>query len=71
MIAGKSLLDYTNLFSPNDSKKNGKIICKYFKDKYGKRERKSKKIDETRKYLLEEIKHNELKSETIKKYQVL
>ena len=41
MIAGKSLLDYTNLFSPNDSKKNGKIICKYFKDKYGKRERKS------------------------------
>ena len=34
MIAGKTLLDYTNLFSPNDCKKNGKIIYKYFKDKY-------------------------------------
>ena len=28
MLAGKILLDYTNLFSPNDYKKNGKIICK-------------------------------------------
>ena len=33
MLAGKTLLDYTNLFSPNDYKKNGKIIYKYFKDK--------------------------------------
>ena len=32
MIAGKTLLDYTNLFSPNDYKKNDKIIYKYFKD---------------------------------------
>ena len=30
----KDLLDYTNLFSPNDLKNNGKIIYKYFKDKY-------------------------------------
>ena len=37
MVAGKSLLDYTNLFSPNDYKKNDKIIYKYFKDKYGRR----------------------------------
>ena len=37
MLAGKAVLDYTNLFSPNDYKKNDKIICKYFKDKYGKR----------------------------------
>ena len=37
VLAGKSLLNYTNLFSPNDYKKNGKIICKYFKDKYGRR----------------------------------
>ena len=37
MIAGKALLDYTNLFSPNDYKKNEKIIYKYFKNKYGKR----------------------------------
>ena len=33
-LAGKPLLDYTNLFSPNDYKKNDKIIYKYFKDKY-------------------------------------
>ena len=37
MHAGKTVLDYTNLFYPNDYKKNDKIICKYFKDKYGKR----------------------------------
>ena len=30
MLKGKSLLDYTNLFSPNDYKKNDKIILKYF-----------------------------------------
>ena len=30
MLNGKSLLDYTNLFSPNDYKKNDKIILKYF-----------------------------------------
>ena len=35
MLAGKTLLDYTNLFSPNDYKTNDKIIYKYFKDKYG------------------------------------
>ena len=28
------ILDYTNLLSPNDDKKNDKIIYKYFKDKY-------------------------------------
>ena len=37
MLAGKTLLDYTNLFSLNDYKKNDKIICNYFKDKYGRR----------------------------------
>ena len=30
MLKGKSLLDYTNLFSPNDYKKNDKTILKYF-----------------------------------------
>ena len=35
MIAGKTLLNYTNLLSLNDYKKNDKIINKYFKDKYG------------------------------------
>ena len=34
MLAGKTLLDYTNLFFPNDYKKNKKIIYKYFKDTY-------------------------------------
>ena len=26
MLAGRTLLDYTNLFSPNDYKRNDKII---------------------------------------------
>ena len=30
MLIGKSLLDYTNLFSPNDYEKNDKTILKYF-----------------------------------------
>ena len=30
MLKGKILLDYTNLFSPNDYEKNDKIILKYF-----------------------------------------
>ena len=30
MLKGKSLLDYTNFFSPNDCEKNDKIIPEYF-----------------------------------------
>ena len=30
MLKGKSLLDYTNLFLPNDYKNSDKIILKYF-----------------------------------------
>ena len=38
MIAGKTLLlDHTNLISPDDCKKNDKIIYNNFKDKYSKR----------------------------------
>ena len=33
MLAGKKLTDYTNMFSPHDSKKNDDIILSYFKDK--------------------------------------
>ena len=33
MLAGKTILDYTNLFSLNDHRKIDKIY-KYFKDKY-------------------------------------
>ena len=40
LLKEKALLDYTNLFSPNDYKKNYKIIYKYFKGKYGKRKHK-------------------------------
>ena len=35
MLPGKTLLDYTNLFSSNDYKKHDKLIYKYFKDKHG------------------------------------
>ena len=30
LLKGTNLLDYTNLFSPNDYEKNDKIILKYF-----------------------------------------
>ena len=30
MLKAKSLLDYTNLFSPNEYEKNDKVILKYF-----------------------------------------
>ena len=30
ILKGKSLLEYTNLFSPNDYKKNDKIISNIF-----------------------------------------
>ena len=32
MLPGEIMLDYANLFSPNDNKKNYKTM--YFKDKY-------------------------------------
>ena len=55
-------IDLTNLFSPNHSKKNDKIIYKYFKDKYCRRS----KSKETR-YLIDEMAHNDLMSERCKK----
>ena len=30
ILKGKSLIEYTNLFSPNDYENNDKIILKYF-----------------------------------------
>ena len=33
MLARKTLLDYTNMFSPNGYKNNDKIIYKSFKEK--------------------------------------
>ena len=35
ILSGKTLLDCTDLLSPNDYKKNHKIIFKFFKDIYG------------------------------------
>ena len=32
MLADKTLIDYTNLFSPYDFNKNDSIILSYFKD---------------------------------------
>ena len=32
MLKGKTLLDYTNLFSPNDFKKNDQFIKRIFKN---------------------------------------
>ena len=37
MHAGKNLLDYTNLLSPNDYKQNDKKIYINFKSEYGTR----------------------------------
>ena len=37
MLEGKTLLDYPNLFSPKNYKKNDKVMYKYFKEKYGSR----------------------------------
>ena len=45
MLAGTALLDYTNLFSPNDYNKNDKIIYRYFKNKYGKKKKKNANIE--------------------------
>ena len=36
MLKSKTLLDYTNLFSPNDFKKNDRVIKRIFKNEYGK-----------------------------------
>ena len=43
MLKRKCLLDYTNLFSPNENEKNHKIILKYFQYLETKKE-KMKKI---------------------------
>ena len=36
LFPGKTMLNYTNIFIPNDYEKNGKIIYNYFKHKYDK-----------------------------------
>ena len=68
MLSGKTLLDYINLFSPNEYNMNNKIIYKYFKDKYVKSQVQIKKAYKTRQnYLFEELNHNDLISKKLKK----
>ena len=58
MLARKTLSDYTNLFSPNDYKKNDKIIICILKINMAEEaslEFRSRKSDEKRNYFLEEI----------------
>ena len=65
--ARKNFVRLYKLFPPNDNQKNDKIIHKYFKNKYAKKTHNdwyyTEKIDETRHYLSEEIKHNDLINE--------
>ena len=70
LLAGKTLLDYTNLISPNDYKKKDKISVldiSVLRANTSSLEYRLKKIDETRNYYSEEIKHNNLISEMYKK----
>ena len=68
MLTGKTLLDYTNLFSLDDYKQNNKIIYgSILRANMSSLEFRLKKIDEARNYLLDEIKHNNLMSEKCKK----
>ena len=63
MLAGKTLLDYTNLFFLNNCKKNDKINMA----EEASLEFRLRRIDERRNYLVDEIKHNDLMSEKYKK----
>ena len=66
MLPGKTLLDYTNLFSANDYKKNDEVSFNYFKDNMVEEASIGfilRKTDETRIFLLEKIEHNDLISE--------
>ena len=63
----KPLLDYTNLLSSNDYKTNDKIINKHLRTNMSSLEFRLRKIDETRKYLIEEINHNDFMSERYNK----
>ena len=53
MVAGKDLLDYTYLFSPNNYTNNCNIIYKYLRPNMANLEFRLKTIDETRTCRLE------------------
>ena len=68
MLDGKTLLNYTDLLSPNDYKKTSILsISKINMAEEASLAFRLRKFDETRDYLLEEIKHNDLISEKYKK----
>ena len=69
MLKGKTLLDYTNLFSPNDFKKNDQVIKRIFKkmNNYGLNE-----ISKVKDYFNHEINERKYKRrERRKKYDII
>ena len=69
-LAGKTLLDYINLFSANDYKKNDKMIKMILRINMSEEASlafQEKSIDETRNYFSDEIKYNDLMGEKYKK----
>ena len=69
ILAGKLFLDYTNLLSLNDCKKNDKLISilKINMVEETSLEFRLRKIYATRNYILDQIKHNYLMSSKYKK----
>ena len=67
MLAGRTLLDYTNLISMNVHKKMTKKYISILRVNMPILKSRFKKLDETRNYLLEEVKYNYLISEKYKK----
>ena len=67
MLAGRTLLDYTNLISLNVHKEMTKKYISILRINMSILESRFKKLDETRNYLLEEVKYNYLISEKYKK----
>ena len=66
LLPGKTLSNYTNLFSPNEYKKNDKIIS-ILKLNISSLKFRSRNINEIRNYLLDEMKNNDLIGEKYKK----
>ena len=74
MLKNKSLTDFTNLFSPNDFKKDDNIILNYANDSsniypsLNNQQFRLNKISEVRDYFIGEIKERELMSKKLSKY---
>ena len=55
MLSGKTLIDYTSLLSPQDFRKNDKIILSYFKLKFKGPNFRFNKINKIKYYFITEI----------------